>query len=91
FTLYDNVYDSFNFLGHVYKIMGYYCVLRSLLQTSIVRPYMRIARLNRSLRSMVAKNMTLYKETKDSERILQQSFIQLGATLASKHDLEGML
>ncbi|WP_094603256.1 hypothetical protein SPSIL_050290 [Sporomusa silvacetica DSM 10669] len=91
FTLYDNVYDSFNLIGHMYKIMSYYCVLRSLLQTSIVRPYMRISRLNRTLRSMVAKNMTLYKETKDSERILQQAFIQLGATLASKHDLEGML
>lgn len=91
FTLYDNVYDSFNLLGHVYKMMAYYFVLRSLLQTSVVRPYMRIARLNRALRTMVAKNMTLYKETKDNERILQQAFIQLGATLASKHDLEGML
>ena len=91
FTMYENVYDNFNLLGHVYKIMAYYCVLRSLLQTSVVRPYMRISRLNGALRSMVAKNMTLYKETKDSERILQQAFIQLGATLASKHDLEGML
>lgn len=91
FTLYTNIYDSINLLGHLYKIAAYYCVLRALLQTSFLRPYMRIARLNRALRSMVAKNMTLYKDTKDSERILKQVFIQLGATLASKHDLDGML
>ncbi|SMD10474.1 MASE3 domain-containing protein [Sporomusa malonica] len=91
FTLYSSAYDSFNLIGHVYKIAAYYCILRSLLQTSILRPYMRISRLNRALRSMVAKNMSLYKDTKDSERILQQAFIQLGATLATKHDLEAML
>lgn len=91
FTLYSSAYDSFNLIGHVYKVAAYYCVLRSLLQTSILRPYMRISRLNRALRSMVAKNMSLYKDTKDSERILQQAFIQLGATLATKHDQEAML
>ena len=91
FTLYANVYDNFNLLGHGYKIISYYYVLRSLLQTSVVRPYLHISRLNRALRAMVAKNMTLYKETKDNEHILQQAFIQLGATLASKHDLEAML
>ncbi|SDE94791.1 MASE3 domain-containing protein [Sporomusa acidovorans] len=91
FTLYSDVYDSINLLGHIYKIAAYYCVLRALLQTSFLCPYIRIARLNRALRAMVSKNMTLYKDTKDSERILKQAFIQLGATLASKHDLDGML
>lgn len=91
FTLYDDAYDSFNLIGHIYKIIAYYCVLRSLLQTSILRPYMRISRLNRALRDMVAKNVALYEETKDSERILQQAFIHLGATLATKHDLHGVL
>ncbi|HWR41655.1 MASE3 domain-containing protein [Sporomusa sp.] len=91
FTLYSNAYDSFNLVGHVYKVLAYYCILQSLLQTSILRPYMRISRLNRRLRNMVSENMCLYKETKDSERILQQAFIQLGATLATKNDLEAML
>lgn len=91
FTLYTNAYDSYNLVGHIYKIMAYYCILRSLLQTSIVRPYMRISRLNQALKHMAAKKMSLYKETRDSERILQQAFIQLGATLASKNDLDAML
>ncbi len=91
FTLYSSAYDSFNLIGHIYKIMAYYCVLRSLLQTSILRPYMRISRLNQALRNMADKKMCLYKETRESERILRQAFIQLGATLASKHDLEAML
>lgn|GEM_PF-1073960 len=84
-------YDRFSFIGHIYKIIAYYCVLRLLLRTSILRPYMRISRLNRRLRNMVSENVALYKETKDSDRIRQQAFIQLGAILASKHDLEGML
>ncbi|WP_371373894.1 diguanylate cyclase [Sporomusa aerivorans] len=91
FILHNNTYDSFNLIGHVYKILFYLCILRSLLQTSVLRPYLRISRLNQALRSMVTKNMSLYQETKDSERILQQAFIQLGASLASKHDLDGML
>ncbi|XEQ99045.1 hypothetical protein SPX_39370 [Sporomusa paucivorans] len=91
FTLYAHTHDSFHFLGHIYKIMAYYCVLRSLLQTSILRPYMRISRLNQALKHMAEKRMSLYKETRDSDRILRQAFIQLGATLASKHDLAAML
>jgi diguanylate cyclase (GGDEF)-like protein len=91
FTLYSSAYDSFNLIGHVYKVFAYYCILQSLLQTSLLRPYMRISRLNRALRNMVSENLCLYKETKDSERILQQAFIQLGATLATKNDLDAML
>ncbi|WP_425059112.1 hypothetical protein SCACP_37770 [Sporomusa carbonis] len=91
FILDSHAHDSFNLIGHIYKVISYYYILQSLLQTSVLRPYMRIARLNRALRSMVTKNVSLYKETKDSERILRQAFIQLGATLASKHDLEAML
>lgn len=91
FALYNNCYDSFNLIGHIYKVLAYYCILRSLLQTSILKPYMRISRLNQALKNMAAKKMSLYKETKESQSILQQAFIQLGATLASKHDLEAML
>ena len=90
-TLTENTQDSFNLIGHAYKVLAYYCILQSLLQTSILRPYMRISRLNRALRNMASENMCLYKETKDSERILQQAFIQLGATLATKNNLEAML
>lgn len=91
FTMSTIAHDSYNLIGHIYKITAYYCILRSLLQTSILHPYMRISRLNNALKNMAEKKMRLYKETRDSERILQQAFIQLGATLASKHDLEAML
>ncbi len=91
FALCNNAHDSFNLIGHIYKMLFYVCVLRSLLLTSILRPYLHVSRLNQALKSMVTKNMSLYQETKNSERILQQAFIQLGASLAAKHDQEGML
>ncbi|BBB90242.1 MAG TPA: MASE3 domain-containing protein [Methylomusa anaerophila] len=91
FTLYSNAYDIYNVMGHLYKTAAYYFVLRSLLETSILRPYMRISRLARALRNLAIQNIELYKEAKESERHLQQAFIQLGSVLAAKNDLDEML
>lgn len=91
FLRYTNAYDIFNLLGHLYKIGGYYFILRALLETSILHPYIRISRLASALRGLAVRNIKLYKETRESHNLLKQTFIQLGATIASKHNLEQML
>ena len=39
FTLYKNVYDFDNFLGHVYKVIGYFYLLRGIYITTIEEPF----------------------------------------------------
>lgn len=39
FVLYSNAYDTFNFIGHIYKIGAFACILRGLFVSSVVRLY----------------------------------------------------
>lgn len=41
FTFYKNVYDTDNFLGHIYKVIGYYYILKSVLMLNVREPFMR--------------------------------------------------
>lgn len=41
FTLYEDVYAIENFLGHVYKVVGYYLLLQAIFVPNIVEPYIR--------------------------------------------------
>jgi two-component system, cell cycle response regulator len=87
-VFYSNTYDIYNFINHIYKAAAYYFVLRALFETSIVRSYERIARLAHRLRSLSTHNMALYKKAKENQNLLQNTFIQLGATMASKHSIQ---
>lgn len=39
FTLYVHVYDWFNFLGHIYKFIGYIYILQGIFSSTIVKPF----------------------------------------------------
>jgi len=39
FTRYTNVYDTYNFLGHIYKIIAYYLLFRALFVQNVQKPY----------------------------------------------------
>ena len=42
FTLYANVTDLFNLLGHVYKIVAYYCIYRAVFVATVREPFQRL-------------------------------------------------
>lgn len=89
-TFYANVFDIYNLIGHVYKVAGYYYIMRALFETAILRPYARVSRLAGILRNLSRKNMTLYKRARENQELLQNAFIQLGSAMASKHDLQAV-
>jgi len=41
-TLYSSSNDSFNFLGHIYKFVAYYLILRAIFVSSLQRPYLEL-------------------------------------------------
>ena len=39
FTFYVSVYGSFNFIGHILKILSFYLIYKAIIETGLVKPY----------------------------------------------------
>jgi PAS domain S-box-containing protein len=44
FTLYADVYDFFNMLGHYFKVISFYLIYEALIQTNLKKPYRSLVR-----------------------------------------------
>ncbi|CUH97560.1 hypothetical protein P22_3691 [Propionispora sp. 2/2-37] len=86
-----NRHDSYDLLSHLYRLSAYFLILRALFGTSVLHPYIRISRLAHSLRNLALRNAKLYKEARENHQLLKETLIQLGATVASKNNLDEML
>ena len=53
FTLYRNVYDSYNLLGHLYKFIARYMLFRSLFVINIRKPYRNLWKAEKKLNNYV--------------------------------------
>jgi diguanylate cyclase (GGDEF)-like protein/PAS domain S-box-containing protein len=53
FTLYSNMTDIFNFLGHGYKIIAYSYIYKSIFITSIVKPYQELSKSRNLLSTII--------------------------------------
>ena len=60
FTLYSNVADVLNMLGHVYKIAAYYFVYKAVFQGAVREPMLR-------LRTEIAERLKAERSIRDSE------------------------
>lgn len=76
FTLYSDVTDIFNLLGHVYKIVAYILLYRTVFVGSVQEPFRRVAEAenslrhaNRALKTLSAGNRTLVR-TSDEASLL---------------------
>jgi putative methionine-R-sulfoxide reductase with GAF domain len=68
FTLYSDVTDVFNLLGHIYKIVAYILIYRTVFVGSVQEPFRRVVEAedslrhaNRALRTLSAGNKTLIR------------------------------
>lgn len=73
FTLYSDVTDVFNLLGHVYKIVAYILIYRTIFVGSVHEPFRRVVQAesslrhaNRALRTLSACNHTLVHSTSEA-------------------------
>jgi diguanylate cyclase (GGDEF)-like protein/PAS domain S-box-containing protein len=53
FTLYSNVTDLFNLLGHVYKAVAYFMVYRAIFTAGVQEPYRQLGEEKSRLRSLI--------------------------------------
>jgi len=63
FTLYADVTDIFNFLGHVYKIVAYGLVYKAVFMNSVELPYQRLYQSNLALKASEAKFHAIINES----------------------------
>jgi len=66
FTLYSDVTDAFNLLGHIYKVFAYVVIYRTVFVGSVKEPFLRVVKAedalrhaNRALKTLSAGNKTL--------------------------------
>ncbi|MCK9604919.1 MAG: EAL domain-containing protein [Methylomonas sp.] len=63
FTLYADVADVFNFLGHIYKIVAYGLVYKAVFMNSVALPYQRVYQSNQALKASEAKFHAIINES----------------------------
>ncbi|GAB3446842.1 hypothetical protein GCM10027320_40170 [Massilia solisilvae] len=66
FALYREPDDMMNFVGHVYKVVAYLCLYRAVFVTTVMRPYQRLARSERSLFESENKFRSLMEAAPDA-------------------------
>jgi diguanylate cyclase (GGDEF)-like protein/PAS domain S-box-containing protein len=70
FTLYVNVADVFNLLGHVLKVIAYLMVYRAIFVAGVQDPYRRLARETSLMRSLIDSVPDLISFTDQNGRLL---------------------
>jgi signal transduction histidine kinase len=53
FAIYKSVYDSFNVLGHLYKVVAFYLIYKGTFTTSITSPYVELSHASENLRTEI--------------------------------------
>jgi len=56
FTLYVSVYDTYNLLGHIYKIVSYYIILYGIFKYNITTPYLELQKAENRIK-LYANNL----------------------------------
>lgn len=84
FTMYLNPYGFFNALGHIFKTVSYYLIFRGLFAFTISRPYEELAETNIKLQS-------LYNQSEEQRREINESIARIGNALSSSLNLEQAL
>lgn len=63
FTLYADVTDIFNLLGHIYKVIAYGLVYKAVFMNSVELPYQRLYQSNQALQASEAKFHAIIDES----------------------------
>lgn len=64
FTMYSSAYDTYNLIGHIYKISAFVCILQGLFVTSVVRLHVTNRMLREQRRKLSQINAQLARVNK---------------------------
>lgn len=91
FVLYRSAFDTFNLLGHLFKVAAYYFILRGLFVSSLQRPYNELITAREELAGLVRETGDLYEQADHQRERLEHSFAQISSALGSSLDVNRTL
>ncbi len=78
FTLYKSAFDTYNMLGHIYKVVAFFLIYKGIFIASVQHPYVKLTetgeelfRANRAYRVLSRCNQTLIRAAEES-RLLHE-------------------
>ena len=54
FTLYKSAFDTFNMLGHIYKVIAFFLIYRGIFAISVQYPYMKLVEISNELQEEIS-------------------------------------
>lgn len=76
FTGYKSVFDTYNVLGHIYKIVAFYLIYLGLFAVSVKNPYLELATINKQLQEEIAERIKSVLELKDYRDNLEHLVVE---------------
>ncbi len=67
FTLYRSAYDTYNLLGHIYKIAAFCMIYQGVFSSSVTHPYVQLVDADEKLRVAMAERQHAYRDLQESE------------------------
>lgn len=80
FTLYSDVYDSFNMLGHLLKILAFVLISMAIIETGIQRPY-----------DLIFRDLTETEALMRAERDRAQKYLDIAGVIILALDRNGLI
>lgn len=71
FTLYKSAFDTYNMLGHIYKIIAFYLIYRGIFISSVKHPYVRLMNTGEELKEEIAVRRQAEKVLQRNKQVLQ--------------------
>lgn len=77
FAVYRSVFDTYNVLGHIYKVIAFFLIYKGIFASAVNNPYVKLAESNEILRNEIAERerataerLRMLEELREKERLL---------------------